>query len=218
MRWPRLAQPDVCSIAVLFAEARQVRHRMGDKLFAARILALRRIGEELYEVLRLGRGLRPALRRGCEEQLLEFLLAEPQGSLIGLELMEALAADLGRLLGRHAPVLVEIDRIVRHRLCALCLDPGGADRSAAALARRTDGRGIGRHRQMVAHHPSFNTVLIAQRRAKGRQASAAGPAKKASAARSCQASGLPWPWKPTCPPEAVISSLREAWAAQSKPS
>src|SRR3546814_11409108 len=74
MRWPRLAQPDVCSIAVLFAEARQVRHRMGDKLFTARILALRRIGEELYEVLRLGRGLLPALRRGCEEQLLEFLL------------------------------------------------------------------------------------------------------------------------------------------------
>src|SRR3546814_19555503 len=92
MRWPRLAQPDVCSIAVLFAEARQVRLRMGDKIFAAWILALRRIGKEMYEVLCLGRGIRPDFRRGSEEHILHTLLPEPQCNLLGHAEMHTTAA------------------------------------------------------------------------------------------------------------------------------
>ncbi len=100
------------------AQPVEVVERMGDELLAARILCLRCGGEELYEILRLGCGLRPGLRRSGEEKILELFLAASQGHLIGLKLMEALTAIFCRFLSGHAAVLVEVDQVVRHGLIA----------------------------------------------------------------------------------------------------
>ena len=89
---------------------------MCDELFAARILSLRCGGEKLDKILRLGCGLRPGLRRGGQEKFLQFLLAQSQGRLVGLKLMDALAADFCRFLSGHAAALVEFDRVVGHGL------------------------------------------------------------------------------------------------------
>ncbi len=45
------------------AQSGEIVERMRDELLAARILGLQCGGEELYKILRLGRGLRPGLRR-----------------------------------------------------------------------------------------------------------------------------------------------------------
>jgi hypothetical protein len=89
---------------------------MSDELFVARILSLRCDGEELYEILRLGSGLRPSLRRSGQEKFLELILATSQGRLISLKLMEALTANICRYLTCHASVLVQVDWFVRHGL------------------------------------------------------------------------------------------------------
>jgi len=89
---------------------------MRDELLAPGILGLRRRGEKLYEILRLGRGLGPGFRRGCQKKPLQLFLASSQGRLIGLKLVQALAAHFGRLLGGHAAALVEVDRVVGHGL------------------------------------------------------------------------------------------------------
>ncbi len=60
---------------------------MRDELLAARILSLRRGSEELYKILRFGRGLRPGLRRRGQEKSLELFVATPQRCLICLKLM-----------------------------------------------------------------------------------------------------------------------------------
>ena len=98
------------------AQSVEIVERMRDELLAARILSLRCGGEELYKILRLGRGLRPGLRRSGQEKFLELFLATSQGRLIGLKLMEALAANFCRFLSGHAAVLVEVNRVVRHGL------------------------------------------------------------------------------------------------------
>ena len=98
------------------AQSGEIVERMRDELLAARILSLGCGGEELYEILRLGRGLRPGLRRSGQEKLLELFLATLQGRLIGLKLMQALTPNVCRFLSGHAAVLVEVDRVVRHRL------------------------------------------------------------------------------------------------------
>ena len=57
------------------AKPGEIVERIRDERLAARIPSPRRGGEELYEILRLGRGLRPGLRRSGHEKLLELFLA-----------------------------------------------------------------------------------------------------------------------------------------------
>ncbi len=57
------------------AQSGEIVERMSDELFVARILSLQCGGEELYEILRLGSGLRPSLRRSGQEKFLELFLA-----------------------------------------------------------------------------------------------------------------------------------------------
>ena len=98
------------------AQSIEIVESVRDELLAARILSLRCGSEELYEILRLGRGLRPGFCRSGQEKFLELFLATSQGRLIGLKLMQALTANICRFLSGHAAVLVEIDRLVRHGL------------------------------------------------------------------------------------------------------
>jgi len=87
---------------------------MSDEFLAARILSLRCGREQLYKILRLGRGLRPGFGRSGQKKLLQLFLAASQGRLIGLKFMQTLTADLRRFLCRHTAVLVEVDRIICH--------------------------------------------------------------------------------------------------------
>src|SRR5689334_128309 len=85
-----------------------------DDLPPARILPLRGLGEDGDQVARLLRRLFPGRRGCCEEVPLQLRLALLEGRPLGLDL-RAEPAELGRLLGRHAAVLVEHDRgIVAH--------------------------------------------------------------------------------------------------------
>ena len=93
----------------------EIVERMRDELLVARILSLQCGGEELYKILRLGRGLWPGLRRSGQEKFLELFLMMSQGRLIGPNLVEA-PPNFGRFLRRHAAALVEGDRVVRQGL------------------------------------------------------------------------------------------------------
>src|SRR3954454_18119227 len=92
----------------------EVREDVRDDLPPARILSFRGLGEDGDQVARLLGRLLPG-RRGCGEEVpLQLRLALLQGRPLGLDL-GAEPADLGRLLGGHAAVLVEHDRrIVAH--------------------------------------------------------------------------------------------------------
>jgi hypothetical protein len=97
------------------AQSGEIVERMHDELLAALMLSLRCGGEKLYKILCLDRGLRPGLRRSGQEKNLEFFLTMSQGRLIGLNLLEV-PTNFGRFLSGHAAVLVEVNRVVRHRL------------------------------------------------------------------------------------------------------
>src|SRR3954471_19303087 len=85
-----------------------------DDLPPARILPLGGLGEDGDQVARLLGRLLPGRRGRGEEVPLQLRLALLQGRPLGLDL-GAEPADLGRLLGGHAAVLVEHDRrIVAH--------------------------------------------------------------------------------------------------------
>ena len=72
-------------------------------------------GEELNEILRLVRSLRPCFRWSGEQEVLEFLLTIPQRRLICLNLVEA-PTRFCRSLRRHATAFVEVNGIALHGL------------------------------------------------------------------------------------------------------
>jgi hypothetical protein len=79
----------------------------------ARVPRFERRSEKLDQISRLFCGLEPSFRRcGCS-LVLEFYLAAVQLCLIGLDFVKT-AANLRRLLCRHAPVFVKFDWIVHH--------------------------------------------------------------------------------------------------------
>ena len=118
------------------AQSVEIVERLRDEFLAARILSLRRVGEELYEVLRLGGGLRPGLCRSDQKKSFELFLATSQGRLIGLKLMAVPTPNVCRFLSGHAAVLVEVDRAVRHGLIPCLLVAGSYQAASRELRRR----------------------------------------------------------------------------------
>ena len=92
-------------------QAGEIGEHAGDDLAAARIAPTRRGGEQADQVARLFGRVLPGDGRLGQEEPLQLLLAPAQGRLLRLHLAKP-TADLGRLARRHAPMLVEHDRIV----------------------------------------------------------------------------------------------------------
>jgi len=79
--------------------------------------------EQLQKIPRACRGFGARRDGGSVEKFLQFFLATSQRCLVCLHVMEV-AANLGVSLRGHAPVLVEIDRLVRHDFGAFTRGPG----------------------------------------------------------------------------------------------
>src|SRR3546814_2971806 len=70
------------------AEPRQVIQRQSDERLVARLVALGRVGELLYEIADLCGSLRPGLRRRRNEKPAELVLTKLQDGLADLELVK----------------------------------------------------------------------------------------------------------------------------------
>jgi len=86
-----------------------------DEPASTRVIGRRGLGEEGEQVSRLLDGFGPPGRGKRQEHLLQRVLARLERRLIGLD-ADAQPAQFGRFLGRHAAVLVEVDRSIRHRV------------------------------------------------------------------------------------------------------
>lgn len=146
---------------VAIAQSGEIVEGMRDELLAARILSLQRGGEQLYEILRLGRRLRPVLRRRGQEKLLELFLAALQGGPLGLKLVEALTADFCRFLSGHSAVLVELDRVVRHRFMPFFRSLLVAD--SAPITRGVAAGTTGRALRLSAQDGRFGGIVTGTR-------------------------------------------------------
>ena len=96
----------------LLGEAGEVVERAGNEPLPAGVLSLGGGGEQLEKIPRARRRFGARRGGGGVEKILQFFLATSQRRLVYLNVMEV-AADLGVSLRGHAPVLVEIDRLVR---------------------------------------------------------------------------------------------------------
>src|SRR6266702_1447151 len=114
---------------VLAAEPHEIVEQRGHQRAVAGVLSWQAGGIEVEQVARLHRGLRPRPRGHRHHAVFAIGLARAQLTDMGLDLGQR-AAQIGRLLGGHAAMLVEIDRNVRHK-AALASD-------ACASARSTE--------------------------------------------------------------------------------
>src|SRR3954451_6534460 len=114
----------------------KIRQHVTDQSASARVLARRGLGKKGEKIARLLDGFGPVGCRLLDEHLLKRVLAGLEGGLIGLN-AEAQPTQLGRLLGRHAAVLVEIDRSIGHGTCsAVCLSNPTGPKPGVALGHQ----------------------------------------------------------------------------------
>jgi hypothetical protein len=79
----------------------------------AGILLDRRFSEEADEIPRLFGCFEPVRGRRRNQMSLQFVLPKPQHLFIGRNFRQQ-PAKLGRLLGSHSTVLIQVDWLVRH--------------------------------------------------------------------------------------------------------
>ena len=99
---------------------KEIDHRGGgvDQLLPARVPAIRFGSHQLQQVARLGGRLRPSFGGRRQQEVFDFVPVTAQRRLVGLDFGQ-LAPLVGRLLGRHAAVLIEVDRLVGHSRLSL---------------------------------------------------------------------------------------------------
>jgi hypothetical protein len=100
------------ALAVL-GQAPEVGEHRGNKLLLALILSSRHRRIKIDKVASLGGGFVPVRGRRCNELRLDLILLQPQLMLVGFDLGES-PAKIGRLLGCHAAMLIEFDRLLGH--------------------------------------------------------------------------------------------------------
>ncbi len=93
----------------------EVGENIRDEPSPPQIFGGRRLRKQDQKITGFGHGFNPAGGRRGAKQVVQFLLARPQRGMAGIG-RGALTAQPGRLLRRHSPPTVQIDRVFRQNL------------------------------------------------------------------------------------------------------